>query len=84
MVIQFENISGLEVNHGVRVQGHKFGKVVNINLDKAGLLLVSVELKSQQVIYEGYNIEIKDESVLGGKAVYIDLGNKNGIRQNFF
>ena len=78
LVIQFENISGLEVNHGVRVQGHKFGKVVNINLDKAGLLLVSVELKSQQVIYEGYNIEIKDESVLGGKAVYIDLGNKNG------
>jgi phospholipid/cholesterol/gamma-HCH transport system substrate-binding protein len=78
LTVKFENISGLEVNHGVRVQGHKFGKVIKINLDKAGLLLVDVELNSPQFIYEGYNIEIKDESVLGGKAVYIDIGNKNG------
>ena len=80
LTIQFENISGLEVNQDVRVQGHKFGKVVKITLDKAGLLLVDVELNNPQFIYEGYEIEIKDESVLGGKAVYINVGNKNGLQ----
>lgn len=80
LTIQFDNISGLEVNHGVKVQGHKYGKVVKINLDKTGVILVEVELEKQVNIYENYFIEIKDESVLGGKAIYIDVGNKNGLQ----
>lgn len=80
LTIQFDNISGLEVNHGVKVQGHKYGKVVKINLDKSGVILVDVELEKQVNIYESYFIEIKDESVLGGKAIYIDVGDKNGLQ----
>ncbi len=79
LTIQFENISGLEVNHGVKVQGHKYGKVVKINLDKTGAILVDVELEKPVNIYETYFIEIKDESVLGGKAIYIDVGDKKGL-----
>lgn len=78
LTIQFENISGLEVNHAVKIQGHKFGKVVKIDLSKSGELLVDVELQQKVDIYEGYVIEIKEESVLGGKAVYVDIGKKDG------
>lgn len=78
--VQFENISGLEVNQEVKVQGHKYGKVTKIGLDKTGILLVELTLTSQQNIYEGYSIEIRDESVLGGKAVYINIGDKKGLQ----
>lgn len=77
LTIQFDNISGLEVNHAVKVQGHKFGKVVKIDLSENGELLVDVELQKRVNIYEDYSIDIKEESVLGGKAIYIDVGNKN-------
>jgi phospholipid/cholesterol/gamma-HCH transport system substrate-binding protein len=80
LTIQFDNISGLEVNHGVKVQGHKYGKVVKINLDKTGAIFVDVELEKQVNIYANYFIEIKDESVLGGKAIYIDTGDKNNLQ----
>ena len=78
--VQFENIGGLEVNQEVKVQGHKFGKVSSITPDKTGLLFVDLELNGQVNIYEKYSIEIKDESVLGGKAVYVNVGNKSGLQ----
>lgn len=78
--VQFENISGLEVNHEVKVQGHKFGKVSKVSIDKTGLIIVDLELNQQVNIYEGYSIEIRDESVLGGKAVYIEVGKKDGLQ----
>lgn len=80
ITIEFENIAGLEVNQEVKVQGHKYGKVAKITPDKTGLLFVEVELDGQINIYEGYSIDIKDESVLGGKAVYIIVGDKTGLQ----
>ncbi len=73
--ISFEQVSGLELNHAVKVQGHKFGKVTNIFI-KENRVIVDAKLDDQVEIYENYKIEIKDESILGGKAVYIDLGSK--------
>ena len=42
--------------------------------------MVETTLNSKVNIYQGYSIEIKDESVLGGKAVYINVGNKNSLQ----
>ncbi|PCJ59734.1 MAG: hypothetical protein COA79_10030 [Planctomycetota bacterium] len=79
LVVKFNKIAGLEVNHSVKVQGHEYGKVAKIELDpRDSTLLVELKLDRPIQVFEGYKIQITDESVLGGKAVYIDVGNKMG------
>lgn len=77
LLIRFDQVAGLEVNHAVKVQGHKFGKVKEIKFDDKGFIIVEVKLEDKITIYEDYKIDIKDESILGGKAIYIEIGSKN-------
>lgn len=77
ILVNFEKVAGLEVNHSVKVQGRDYGKVAKIDFNKDGTLLVELKLDKPVAIYKGYKIQITDESVLGGKSVYVDIGDKN-------
>ncbi len=73
--IDFESIGGVAVGDKVMLRGLEVGRVTKLEpVDSASRIRMTVSLAHDLQFYEGYKVEIRTLSALGGKYVYIELG----------
>lgn len=73
--VKFPSVSGLNVGSDVLARGVKVGSVKDIELGKADVL-VTLNLDEDLAIHEGYSVRVRHSSLLGGKYVSIDSGDR--------
>lgn len=73
MSVRFDNVTGLIRGDKVYVQGVDVGRVNELTIQPDGVR-VNLTLKYDVTLREGYDIQVKPSSVLGGKYVSIDEG----------
>lgn len=71
---RFDQIMGLSKGDNVMVRGLEMGKVKTIGLDN-DRVLVTMTLKNEVELHEGYQVQIRFSSVLGGRHVMILTGD---------
>ncbi|MEI7946058.1 MAG: MlaD family protein [bacterium] len=71
--IKFTDVGGLKVRDTVRVRGMAVGEVANLKFEDGGVL-VKVSLQSELVFKEGYKINVRSSSMLGGNHLVITEG----------
>ncbi|MEA2011982.1 MAG: MlaD family protein [Verrucomicrobiota bacterium] len=77
--IQFNDIANLKEGDFVLFRGMRVGKVKKFLL-KERYVDVTLHLDNQLKLYNGYEIEIRNTSMLGGKHIHIENGPRdNGI-----
>lgn len=76
MDIVFENVTGLIRGDKVYVQGVDVGRVNEMTIGPDGVM-VNLTLKYEVQLREGYDIQVKPSSVLGGKYVAINEGPRD-------
>ena len=74
--VLFDRVDGLEVGHKVLASGMYVGNVAELNLQPDGRVKVDIVLTKPLTLYKGYSIKVKDDSPLGGKHVYIEVGKR--------
>ncbi len=74
--VRFDNVTGLIRGDKVYVQGVDVGRVSELAIGPEGVD-VKLMLKYDVQIREGYRIQVKPSSVLGGKYVSIDEGPRD-------
>lgn len=72
----FPNVSGLAEGDVVLTRGVKKGKVRKIELVEDGVL-VELTLDEEITLHEDYRIKVLPGSILGGRHVAVDPGDKN-------
>lgn len=76
--IQFHSAGGLRTGNTVQVAGMHWGKVSQMSFDPSAehekRVTVVVALDSALILYDDYEILIKDATVLGGKLLAIEPG----------
>lgn len=76
MQVRFESVGGLVKGNKVMIMGTEMGKVRALRpVPHEGYVLATLELKEKIVLGEGYKIEIRPSSVLGGTQVWINIGD---------
>lgn len=73
VVVVFESVGTLAEGDNVLVRGVKVGRVDEIALVEAGVV-VSLALNRELALFADYSVEVRHSSVLGGRHVWIDLG----------
>lgn len=73
MQVKFDNVTGLIRGDKVYVQGVDVGRVNNLQIAPDGVM-VDLTLKYDVNLREGYLIQVKSSSVLGGKYIEISEG----------
>lgn len=76
MNVKFDNVTGLIRGDKVYVQGVDVGRVNELSIGPDAVL-VSLTLKYDVNLREGYDIQVKPSSVLGGKYVSINEGPRD-------
>jgi phospholipid/cholesterol/gamma-HCH transport system substrate-binding protein len=71
--IKFMDVGGLKVRDSVRVRGVGVGEIANLKFEDGGVL-VKVSLQSELVFKEGYKINVRSSSMLGGNHLVITEG----------
>lgn len=79
---QFENVSGLKQGATVEISGVQVGKVAQITLDKDGLAIVSMFIKSDVDIGEDAIASIRTQGIIGDKYIKIINGSMDSPLQN--
>jgi phospholipid/cholesterol/gamma-HCH transport system substrate-binding protein len=82
MTVQFSETNGLREGDGVLVAGIRWGRVKEMTFDPAAPIetrvTVLLSLDSELPLREGFKIQIKDATLLGGRNVSIDPGPAQG------
>ncbi len=73
--VRFPNVEGLKFGNPVFVQGLPMGDVATIRIAK-DKVLVKIILQRDLQFYRDYKIVLKNFSVFGKKAIYIDPGKE--------
>jgi phospholipid/cholesterol/gamma-HCH transport system substrate-binding protein len=76
MDVKFDNVTGLIRGDKVYVQGVDVGRVNELSIRPDGVL-VNLTLKYDVQLREGYDIQVKPSSVLGGKFVSVYEGPRD-------
>lgn len=72
--ISFPNVEGLRKGSKVRILGVDMGRVNSLNVID-NQVIVEVSSSQSIPIYKNYNIEIRNESAIGGKYISMYPGN---------
>ncbi len=72
--VYFESVAGLQRGNPVTLRGVWVGKVLNIFLDK-GRPVVTIGFESLDKIPRDSRLNLKDEGMLGGKVIELQLGS---------
>ncbi len=82
MHVQFEQANGLREGDSVRVAGMRWGRVKKLTLDPSAPIekrvTVDLVLEDPLQLREGFTIQIKDSTLLGGHVLSIDPGPADG------
>ena len=79
--VWFDQAGSCEVGTNVMVLGKKVGKVGAIDVDyerAENPVKMTLLLRERIPLRQGYQIEVRDNGVLGGKQIYIEPGPRNG------
>jgi ABC-type transporter Mla subunit MlaD len=71
--IKFTDVGGLKVRDSVRVRGVGVGEIASLKFEDGGVL-VRVSLQSELVFNDGYKINVRSSSMLGGNHLVITEG----------
>ncbi|MDX2306201.1 MAG: MlaD family protein [Microscillaceae bacterium] len=73
----YENVSGLTISNQVKLNGLQVGKVKNIQIlqDDKHKLLVTLDIRSDLILGKGTKATLGDDGLLGGKAIFLEIGN---------
>ena len=72
--IVFPDIEGLGKSDRVKINGVESGIVDHVQLLDSNKVLVKVKMYNEFILYENYQIKIKNETALGGKYISINPG----------
>ncbi len=82
MTVQFSETNGLREGDGVLVAGMRWGRIKKLTFDPAAPIetrvTVLASLDAQLPLREGFKIQIKDATLLGGRNLSIDPGPASG------
>ena len=74
--VEFDGVGGLSRGNSVYVKGLRVGEVTGLDYQpETRKVRVTLAMQEQVTLYEGYSVEIKDGSFLGGKQIEINPGN---------
>lgn len=73
-MVTFENVGGLRPQDPVVVRGMSVGKVQHMALSE-GMVEVTILIDERVAFHEGYEISVKNTSVLGGSQLVIKEGS---------
>ncbi len=79
---KFTNSAGLEKGSQVRMQGVIVGIVDNIILDKNYDVFISLKIDQKVKLPSDSKFSIVDRSLLGGREIKIDVGDKEDYMKN--
>jgi len=74
--VTFENIGGLKVRDSVVVRGMVVGSVSSMQIERDGVH-VRLSLNPEVMFREGYQIDVRSTSLLGGNNLVIEEGSGN-------
>src|SRR5688572_19305291 len=82
MTVHFEETNGLREGDGVLVAGMRWGRIKKLTLDPTAPIekrvTVLASLDAELPLRDGFKIQIKDATLLGGRNLSIDPGPADG------
>ena len=76
--VTFANVGGLKVRDSVVVRGMVVGSVSDMQIEREGVR-VRLSLNPDVTFREGYQIEVRSTSLLGGNSLFIEEGKGNAL-----